>query len=62
VGAAILPSNWSTYGFGTPAFRDMFQVALEATKYNGIVSILQLVPARAKVSHPLPNSRPSYRT
>jgi len=37
VGAATTPNDWSTYGFGTPAFLDLFQVALEATKHNGIV-------------------------
>ncbi|KAF8856126.1 hypothetical protein BDZ45DRAFT_560947, partial [Acephala macrosclerotiorum] len=36
VGAATSPTDWSTYGFGTPAFRDLFQVALEAAKDNRI--------------------------
>jgi hypothetical protein len=37
VGNAIPPTDWSTYGFGTPAFRNLFQVALEAAKDNGIL-------------------------
>ncbi|CZR63542.1 uncharacterized protein PAC_13439 [Phialocephala subalpina] len=37
VGAATPPTDWNTYGFGTPAFRDLFQVALEAAKDNKLL-------------------------
>ncbi|RFU24424.1 hypothetical protein B7463_g11914, partial [Scytalidium lignicola] len=31
-----LPTNWSTYGFGTPAFKKVFTAALRATKEAGL--------------------------
>ncbi|KAH8646860.1 hypothetical protein BX600DRAFT_405689, partial [Xylariales sp. PMI_506] len=37
-------SNWSTYGFGTPAFKDIFQAALEAHRDSGMIMDFALGP------------------
>lgn len=37
VGVATPPTDWSTYGFGTSAFRGVFQVALEAANENELL-------------------------
>ncbi|KAH6716535.1 hypothetical protein BKA61DRAFT_717923 [Leptodontidium sp. MPI-SDFR-AT-0119] len=37
VGGGLPPADWNTYGFGTLAFRDIFQRALESSKANGLL-------------------------
>ena len=37
-------ADWSTFGFGTPAFRDVFRRALEAHRDNGMVMDFALGP------------------
>jgi hypothetical protein len=33
---ATPPSNWNVYGFGTPAFNDLFQAALNGSKESKV--------------------------
>ena len=37
-------ADWSTYGFGTPAFKEVFRSALEAHKENGLTMDFALGP------------------
>ncbi|KAF2169395.1 hypothetical protein M409DRAFT_20615 [Zasmidium cellare ATCC 36951] len=43
-GAGVIPVDWAKYGWGTPAWRDLQDAALQATKDNNLVIDLALGP------------------